>query len=140
MPTEETPRQKKQASYPVNCDSIAEKSVKLSWMISRSLAWRCPLGLRPTDSTLSMPGSSRHSRNTPCPTMPVAPNKMTFIRFPPSRRVARSGGGRELLERHPGQRGGDIREPCRHRGVCRLRHDLRRYRRSLQLVESVGTI
>jgi hypothetical protein len=27
-------------------------------------------------------GSPKHSRSTPCPTMPVAPNRMTFIRFP----------------------------------------------------------
>ena len=38
MPIEETPRQKKQASYPASWDSIAEKSRKLSCTISRSLA------------------------------------------------------------------------------------------------------
>jgi prepilin-type N-terminal cleavage/methylation domain-containing protein len=27
------------------------------------------------------PASTRHSRRTPCPTMPVAPNRMTFIGF-----------------------------------------------------------
>src|SRR5258705_13734867 len=79
MPTEETPRQKKQASYPLSWDSIAEKSVKLSCRISCSLACCTPVGLRPTTSTRSTPASTRHSRNTPCPTMPVAPNRMTFM-------------------------------------------------------------
>src|ERR1700716_1912067 len=32
-----------------------------------------------TASTLSALGASRHSRSTPCPTIPVAPNRMTFI-------------------------------------------------------------
>ena len=79
MPTEETPRQKKQASYPANSDSIAEKSMKSSCMISRSLACCWPVGLRPTASTLYA-GVDRHSRNTPCPTIPVAPNRMIYVR------------------------------------------------------------
>src|SRR5450759_4261962 len=48
MPTELTPRQKKQASKPASSDSIAEKSRKLSCTISRSLALRCPVGRSPT--------------------------------------------------------------------------------------------
>src|SRR5260370_12164306 len=79
MPIEETPRQKKQASYPAGCDSMAEKAVKSSCRISLSLACVRPVGRRPTTSTRSMPGSIRHSRKTPCPTMPVAPNRMTFM-------------------------------------------------------------
>src|SRR6185312_2609390 len=79
MPIEETPRQKKQASYPANWDSIFEKSVKSSCRTSRSLACRTPVGLRPTASTSVTPASMRHSRRTPCPTMPVAPNRMAFM-------------------------------------------------------------
>src|ERR1700720_2939641 len=81
MPTEETPRQKKQASKPASWDSRPEKSKKLPCRISVSLAWCCPVGLRPTASTLSTSASSRHSRRQPCPTIPVAPNRTTFIRF-----------------------------------------------------------
>jgi len=29
-------------------------------------------------STSAISGSSKHSRRTPCPTIPVAPNKITF--------------------------------------------------------------
>src|ERR1700722_19581860 len=140
MPTEETPRQKKQASYPASWDSRAEKSKKLSCRISRSLAWRRPLGLRPTTSTLSTSGSSRHSRSTPCPTMPVAPNRMTFIRSPVAWLRPTSGGGRDRIERYTGEGGGDIPESCRRRGVVRPRHDLRRRRGALQLVEPVRAI
>src|SRR5580692_9294586 len=140
MPTELTPRQKKQASKPVSSDSIAEKSRKLSCRISRSLALLCPVGLRPTASTLSTPGSSRHSRSTPCPTIPVAPNRMTFI-DPPSRRCTPySGGGCDLLERYTGQRGGDIPKPSRCGGVFRPRHDFRRHRWPLYFIEPVRTI
>ena len=38
-----------------------------------------------TTSTSATSGSSKHSRSAPCPTIPVAPNKMTFNDFSGSR-------------------------------------------------------
>src|ERR1700739_2098389 len=139
MPTEETPRQKKQASKPDICDSIVEKSRKLSCTISRSLACVCPVGLRPIASTLSTSASSRHSRSTTCPTIPVAPNRMTFISIScdlvafssevgtgsreenASNKENYSGGGRDRIERYTGQRGRDIPRSRRHLGLFRVR-------------------
>src|SRR6266545_1303826 len=140
MPIEETPRQKKQASYPVSCDSIAEKSVKLSCITSCSLACCTPVGLRPTASTRSTPASTRHSRRTPCPTMPVAPKTITFISISPVPSGAYSGGGRELIERYTGEGCGSIPQPCRRDGVLRSCRDLRRHRPPLELVESVRAV
>src|SRR3984893_1819827 len=119
---------------------MVEKSRKLSCTISRSLAFCTPVGLRPTASTVSTPGSIRHSRSTPCPTMPVAPNRMTFIGFPVAWLRSTSGGGRGRIERYTGEGGGGIPEPCRRRGVLRPRDDLRRRRGALQLVEPVRAI
>src|SRR4051794_1883906 len=48
-------------------------------MSSRSLACCSPVGLRPTLSTRVTSPSRRHSRSTPCPTIPVAPKIMIFI-------------------------------------------------------------
>src|SRR5262245_44068201 len=59
---------------------MAEKSVKSSCTISRSLSCRWPVVVRPMVRTCSMSWSSRHSRKTPWPTIPVAPKRMTFIR------------------------------------------------------------
>src|SRR5271170_7768273 len=73
------PRQKKHASYPDHSGSSAEKSKKLAWRRSRSLGCCCSMELRPITSTEMTSGSSRHSRSTPCPTMPVAPKTMTFM-------------------------------------------------------------
>src|SRR4029077_6306033 len=79
MPTDETPRQKKQASRSANCDWMPEKSKKSLWIISRSFGWLRPLGCRTTMSTLSTRRSSRHSSSAPLPTMPVAPKITTFM-------------------------------------------------------------
>src|SRR5262249_58125121 len=48
----------------------------MSW---RSLACSVLTRERPTASTCTISGSSRHSRRTPCPTIPVAPKRITFI-------------------------------------------------------------
>src|ERR1700678_1304890 len=77
MPAEETPRQKKQASKPESWFSMGEKSRKSLWTSSRSFGCCCPVGLRTTATTISTSGSSRHSRRTPWPTMPVAPKRRT---------------------------------------------------------------
>jgi len=47
-----------------------------SW---RNLPEAFAIALRPTASTASTPASRRHSRSTPCPTMPLAPNRIIFI-------------------------------------------------------------
>jgi hypothetical protein len=41
-----------------------------------------PVAARPTVTTLSTSGAPRHSRNTPCPTIPVAPKIRTLIVLP----------------------------------------------------------
>src|ERR1035438_5998539 len=63
--------------------SIAEKSRRSRCISSRSFGCRCPVALRPIERTLCTSGSSRHSRKTPCPTIPVAPKRRTFICSPP---------------------------------------------------------
>src|ERR1019366_7996751 len=83
MPADETPRQKKHASKPDSSFSIAEKSRRSRCISSRSFGCRCPVALRPIERTLCTSGSSRHSRKTPCPTIPVAPKRRTFICSPP---------------------------------------------------------
>ena len=103
MPADETPRQKKHASQPCSFFSIGARFKRSAWMSSRSFGCCCPIGLRPTDNTCSTPGSSRHSRRTPCPTMPVAPKSMTFIStFPvlvvfPTPLIAQAGVPRQRL-------------------------------------------
>src|SRR5580700_3185803 len=77
MPATDTPRQKKHASKLESCCSMLEKSRKLSWISSRSFASCFPVALRTTVTTLSTSGSIRHSRKTPCPTIPVAPKSTT---------------------------------------------------------------
>src|SRR5437773_963044 len=94
MPAEDTPRQKKQASKPVSRASMVDRSSRCRCTISRSLVCVCPVALRPTESTVCTRGSSRHSRRTPCPTMPVAPNRITFMRVGKS--TAEVGGGQEM--------------------------------------------
>src|SRR5437764_6802097 len=79
MPTEETPRQKKQALYPASCGSMGDKSKKSLWMISVSFECCVPQGLRPTTKTFSTSGERRHSCRTPSPTMPLAPVMITRI-------------------------------------------------------------
>ena len=83
MPAEETPRQKKQASNPESSDSMELKSKKFLWTISRSFGCCCPVLLRTIERTAVTSGSSRHSRKTPCPTIPDAPKRITLIRLPP---------------------------------------------------------
>src|SRR4051794_31241627 len=79
MPTEVMPRQKKHASRPVSSPAIGSRLKKSEWTISFSRGFEAPLALRPTVSTRVTVGSRRHSRSTPCPTMPVAPKMTTFI-------------------------------------------------------------
>src|SRR3984885_6892798 len=79
MPTEDTPRQKKQALSPVNCCSMGFRSKKSLWMISLSLGCDTPLGLRLMTRTCSTPECFRHSSRTPSPTIPVDPVMRTFI-------------------------------------------------------------
>src|SRR2546421_10034766 len=79
MPAEETPRQKKQASYPRKSAPDASKSNRSLRTSSRNFGCVVPGELRPTASTASTPSSRKHSRRTPCPTIPVAPKRITFI-------------------------------------------------------------
>jgi hypothetical protein len=79
IPAEDTPRQKKQASYPASRSSTGVRSPRSGWTISSSFGSCRPVGVRPTVRTRSTSGSSRHSRSTPCPTIPVAPNTITFM-------------------------------------------------------------
>src|SRR3954469_1090396 len=48
-------------------------------MTSVSLGRVTPVGRRTTLTTRFTSASSRHSSSTPCPTMPVAPNRTTFM-------------------------------------------------------------
>src|SRR4051794_12787942 len=57
---------------------------------SLSLACTTPHGFRATTSTRCTAALARHSSNTPSPTMPVAPVRMTFM----ARGVRGSGGKR----------------------------------------------
>src|SRR5215510_13464360 len=90
MPAEETPRQKKQASTPPSSASIAEKSEKSEWTISRSFSCAALEGRRTIERTLCTSTPCKHSRSTPCPTMPLAPKRTTFTddeyHSPPERR------------------------------------------------------
>ena len=80
IPTADTPRQKKQASQPEAPVSIRrERSDRSCCTISRSLSCCGRLALRTIARTLSTSGSSRHSRRTPYPTIPVAPKRTTFM-------------------------------------------------------------
>ena len=50
--------------------------------ITTSVLGALKRGLNPLSGELGLHvcgGRGRHSRKTPCPTMPVAPNKMTFM-------------------------------------------------------------
>src|SRR5665213_1101314 len=73
MPTDETPRQKKQALYPVNPDVMDERSRKSAWTISLILGCCTPDDFLDTSNTYSTSGESRHSCRTPSPTIPVVP-------------------------------------------------------------------
>ena len=75
LPAEETPRQNRQASIPCSSAPADPKSNRSLRTRSRSFGWVRPLGVRPTASTASTPSSRRHSRRTPCPTIPVAPKR-----------------------------------------------------------------
>ncbi len=79
MPTEVMPRQKKQASRSVSSPAIGSRLKKSEWTISFSRGFDAPVALRPTVSTRVTVASMRHSRSTPWPTIPVAPNITTFI-------------------------------------------------------------
>src|SRR5262249_57801593 len=50
-----------------------------SEMSSRRFGWSRYVEVRRRARTLSTLSSTRHSRRTPCPTIPVAPKRMTFI-------------------------------------------------------------
>src|SRR5258708_39230647 len=73
MTTDDTPRQKKQASNPINCCSMGARLKKSACIISRSFGCDTPPGLRLMTKTCSTSGWFRHSSRTPSPTMPVAP-------------------------------------------------------------------
>src|SRR5258707_2321051 len=64
---------------PASCDWIGLKSRKSAWWISWIFGPFSRTLLRPTTSTDSTRESSRHSRRTPSPTMPVAPKMTTFM-------------------------------------------------------------
>src|SRR5205807_1717581 len=96
------------------------------------------VGLRPTASTRSMPGSIRHSRKTPCPTMPVTPKMITCIGTSQRRRGL--CGGRDLVEGYTGQRRRDIPQHRSGGEILRLRHDFRRHRWSFQFIKPVRTV
>src|SRR6266511_911513 len=79
MPTEETPRQKKHASPAASSPSSPARSAGSARTTSRSFSCLCPVALRPIARTRSTSGASRHSRSTPCPTIPVAPKRTILI-------------------------------------------------------------
>src|SRR5215470_15646641 len=85
IPADETPSQKKHAWRPRNSAPEASKSKRSSRTISRSFGSVRLVGRLPTARTLSTPSSSRHSRRTPCPTIPVAPKRRTFTGSSPQR-------------------------------------------------------
>src|ERR1700761_4511312 len=93
MPTDDTPRQKKHASWAASCDWIAERSKKSAWTTSTSFGCTTPEALRLMTSTRTTRGSARHSSGTPAPPMPVAPVMMT------ERLMAPSGGLRGRVRR-----------------------------------------
>src|SRR5262245_7307633 len=76
---EDTPRQKKQASTPTSSACRESKAEKSACRTSRSLGWVRPVEDRPMTTTCRTEAASRHSSKTPEPTMPVAPNRRTFI-------------------------------------------------------------
>src|SRR5581483_6998620 len=90
MPTEETPRQKKQASRATRSARMSLRSNRSLRTISRNFGCVTPQELRPIARTESTRGSTRHSSRTPAPTIPVAPKRMIFTksRFPASCLVA----------------------------------------------------
>src|SRR5262249_28436017 len=104
MPADEMPRQKKDASKSVSCDSIASQRDMSAFTTSRSFACRAPVALRPTVCTSVTSGSSRHSRSTPCPTMPVAPNSSTFT-IPPQSHARLRLSRRRVMESDYRRRG-----------------------------------
>src|SRR5882757_6280912 len=75
---EETPRQKKQVSYPVSCCAIGLMSKKSLCMISFNFACTTPQGLRFTTNISATSSDRRHSCSTPSPTIPVAPVNIIF--------------------------------------------------------------
>src|SRR5450432_1306480 len=84
MPLDETPRQKKHASRPRSPPSSRSSSKRSPVMSSSILGCCIPSGVRPTQTICETESSRRHSRNTPWPTIPVAPNRTTLI---PTRRL-----------------------------------------------------
>src|SRR6266702_2151578 len=79
MPTELTPAQKKQASYPVICAKHESRLRKSGTTHCASFACCMGYGLRVMSRTCPIAGCSRHSSSTPSPTMPVAPVRITLI-------------------------------------------------------------
>src|SRR5437899_176988 len=74
---------------------MAEKSLKSRCAISRSFGCDFPDTWRPIERTPSTCGLARHSCRTPWPTIPVAPNRITFIC-----RLRTPGNPRGDLARH----------------------------------------
>ena len=79
MPLDETPRQKKHASKPVSSSSISAYADKSMRTISFNFGSRTPVAARPMVTATLTSGSRRHSRKTPWPTIPVAPNTSILI-------------------------------------------------------------
>src|SRR5262245_20339721 len=69
---------------------------------SRNLALVRPVAARPTERTASTLSSCRHSRKTACPTMPVAPKRITFIVVPEFSQIFLTGyhENREVAGEH----------------------------------------
>src|SRR6478735_8747805 len=78
FPTDDTPRQNRHASAPTNSSVSTPKPKKSRCSTSRILECDRPTDVRPTTTTADTPGSVRHWASTAWPTIPVAPNTMTF--------------------------------------------------------------
>ena len=102
-----------------------EKSEKSEWTATRSFGCSTASGARTTASTLSTRSSSRHSRSTPWPIMPEAPNSTTFIATCPGSGAGRTDacrwrGGRRSRSRAADSRDADLagaEHAHRHRRV-----------------------
>src|SRR3984885_496266 len=98
---------------------MLEKSKKFLCTMSFNFSCVTPIELRPTTSTRSTSLSSKHSRNAPCPTIPVAPKIITFMP-PPSRLLP----GRTVAKRR--QSPPSIRNERRQNSHYRRRQRLHR--------------
>src|SRR5678815_4120036 len=79
IPTDETPRQNKHASNSLKSAASTGKSKRSGRISSRSFGSDCPDERRPIERTAVTLWLSKHSRKTACPTIPEAPNRITFM-------------------------------------------------------------